>query len=166
MKKIKYDNIYSKLLNITIDDNVEQVVIKSIQRHQYKNKILHIDFQRVTNDSKVSTKIPFKFENLKKCIGVKYGGRINIKMVNVEIVCKAKSIPEYIEIDLEKLDIEDHIFLSDINAGANIEFSDLKKGFNKAVVNVKKPKKVTTEKADSSKEDDEKVDNKETNDKK
>ena len=159
-KRIKYDNIYSKLLNITINNSVQQVVIKSIQRHQYKNKILHIDFQRVTQDSEVSTKIPLRFTNLKKCIGVKYGGRINMKMVNIEIICKAKNLPECIDIDLEKLGIEESIFLSDIDTGPDIELADLKKGFNKAVVNVKKPKKSTAEKLDDGKEENKEEDKK------
>merc|ERR1712048_132845 len=90
------------------------VIIKDIQRHQFKNKILHIDFQRVKKDSIISTKIPIKFLNQRNCIGIKYGGKINIKMTDVKILCKAKDLPHFLEINLSNLNINENLRLSDV----------------------------------------------------
>jgi len=140
-KAFKYKYIYSNLLNINVNGSDQKVLIKEIQRHQYKNKILHIDFQRVSDDTLISTKIPLIFTNKKSCPGVKYGGKINIKMVDIKIICKAKDLPEYINIDLSKAKLNEHLYLSDIKQGLNITFLDEKKGFNRVVVAIKIPKK-------------------------
>jgi large subunit ribosomal protein L25 len=168
-KAFKYEYIYSTLLDISISGNKQTVIIKSIQRHQYKNKILHIDFQRVTDDSIISTKIPINFLNTKNCVGVKYGGKINIKMVDINIICKAKNLPEYLDIDLSTLKLEENLCLSDLKQNSNITFSDEKKGFNRIVVAVKKPKKLaekTEDKNEGSKTvEAESAENKNTNEK-
>lgn len=134
-------NITSSLIELNLEGTNQTVLIKEIQRHQYKNKILHIDFQRVNPNSNVSTKIPIIFLNKKQCVGVKYGGKLNIKMVDVKILCKAKDILEYIEIDVSKLNMNENIRLSDIKNKGRIEFLDQKKGFNRVVVSIKKAKK-------------------------
>jgi large subunit ribosomal protein L25 len=140
-KAFKYKYISSNIININVHGNDQKVIIKEIQRHQYKNKILHIDFQRVDDNTLISTKIPLIFTNKKNCIGVKYGGKINIKMVDIKIICKAKDLPEYINVDLSKVKLNEHIYLSDIKQGLNITFLDEKKGFNRVVVAIKIPKK-------------------------
>ena len=120
-------------------------MIKNIQRHHYKNKILHLDFQRVNNTSLISTIIPIKFTNVKNCVGLKSGGKLHIKFDRIKIECEAKYLPNFINVDLLNLNIEENIFLSDIKLENNIQILDLKKGFNKIVVNIKKPKKIKTE---------------------
>jgi len=145
-KVFKYEYIFSSLMNINLDGKDQTVIIKNIQRHQYKNKILHIDFQRVTEDSNISTKIPINYLNKKQCVGVKYGGKINIKMVDVKIICKSKDLPKCLNIDLSKLEMNHNLHLSDIKEKNNIIFLDQKKGFDRIVVSVKKPKQSTDKK--------------------
>jgi len=140
-KKFKNADIYSSLIELNLEGNKQQVIIKDIQRHQYKNRILHIDFQRVTDDSLISTKIPIHFTHLKECIGVKYGGKINMKMSDIKIICKARDLPKSLVINLSKLDINQNLQMSDVENKGNIVFLDQKKGFNRVIVSVKKPKK-------------------------
>jgi large subunit ribosomal protein L25 len=153
-KIFKDESVYSSLLNLDIEGKTQKVLIKEIQRHQYKNKILHIDFQRVKDDSVISTKIPIIFSNTKNCAGVKYGGRLNIKMVDVKIICKAKDLPESLKIDLLTLNMNERICLSDVKEKGNITFSDEKKGFNRIIVSIKKRKQSEIEKTETSEDSD------------
>lgn len=155
-KKLQYENLYSQVLNINIDGNTQKVILKNIHRHHYKNKILHIDFQRVNEESEIKINIPFNFLNQKNCIGLKSGGKVNIKLSYEEIKCKAKFLPEFIDIDLTNLNLDENIYLSDIKFPNNISFVSLTKGYNKSIVGVKTPKKL---KSDVNKESEEKTEN-------
>jgi len=152
-KVFKKNKIFSSILNLSINGEKNKVLIKDIQRHQYKNKFLHIDFQKVEDNSKISTKIPIIFLNKKQCVGVKYGGRMSIKMVDVDILCEAKNLPENIIVDLSTLEINQSLHLSDIKGNNKIQFVDEKKGFNRIVVSIKKPKKSSLDKAETSNTD-------------
>ena len=151
-KQLKKEYVFSSILKLDIDGKEKKVLIKDIQRHQYKNKLLHIDFQQVEDDSIISTKIPIIFFNKKLCLGIKYGGKISIKMVDVKITCKAKDLPQNLTVDLARLEMNDSFYLSDIKGKEKIQFDDERKGFNRIVVSIKKPKKSTLEKSDGSTE--------------
>lgn len=148
-KIFKVRNIQSLFINIGIDGKYQTVIIKETQRHPYKNKILHIDFQRVEENSIISTKIPIIFLNKKNCPGVKNGGKLNIKMVDANIICKAKHLPESIEVDLSNLHMNQHLDLNDIKGDKNITFLEEKRGFNRIVVSIKKSKKAVGDKSES-----------------
>jgi len=152
-KAFKKEYVFSSILNLNIDNKTTKVLIKDIQRHQYKNKLLHIDFQKVEENTLISTKIPIIFNNKKKCLGIKYGGRIEIKMVDVNIICKAIDLPQYLTVDLTNLEINQSLYLSDIKGEANIKFVDEKKGYNRTVVAIKKPKKSKLETNSDSNQD-------------
>ena len=146
MKAFKDENVFYSLLQLNLNNKLQDVIIKNVQRHQYKNKILHIDFQRVSENSVISTTIPLRFLNRKICPGLRYGGKMSIKMVYVDIECKAKELPDHFNIDLSQLSIDQNLRLSDIKNKGKIVFVDEKKGFNRTVVSIKKPKKVLDKK--------------------
>jgi len=148
-KIFKIKNLQSLFINIELEGKHQTVIIKETQRHPYKNKILHIDFQRVEENSIISTKIPIIFLNKKNCPGVKNGGKLNIKMVDANITCKAKNLPESIKVDLSNLHMNEHLDLANIKGDKNITFLEEKRGFNRIVVSIKKSKKSVGDKSEA-----------------
>ena len=109
-------NLNFSILNIEFGDKYsEKVLIKSIQWHAYKNQILHVDFQKLYSNKKINTKIPLRFFNEKYSPAVKLNSAtINYIIKEIEISCKPIHLPEFIAIDLKKIDIGKYIYLDDV----------------------------------------------------
>lgn len=129
---------YSHILDLQIDGAVEKVVVKDMQRHPYKALITHVDFLRVVADQKLRTHVPLHFLNAETCPGAKAGGLVVHDLIEVEVLCLPKDLPEAIEVDLAKLEIGHSIHLSDVAVPAGIELPDLHRGQNHSVVSVVK----------------------------
>lgn len=110
-----HEAFYSHILTLTLDGKAEPVVLKDMQRHPYKRAIMHMDFQRVDESEELTMRVPIHFLNEEKCAGVKSGGGvISHLMSDLEISCLPKDLPEYIEIDVQHLELGDAIHLSEI----------------------------------------------------
>jgi large subunit ribosomal protein L25 len=112
-----------------------------------------MDFQRVQEESIISTKVPINIINQKSCIGLKSGGKIIIKLIDAEIKCKAKYLPERINLDIKELKLDQSVYLSDLNLGNEIILLALKKGYNKIIASIKIPKKLKNEISKENNED-------------
>ncbi|MDF1645197.1 MAG: 50S ribosomal protein L25/general stress protein Ctc [Pseudomonadales bacterium] len=122
IKALENEAFYSHIITIKHDNGEEQAILKDLQRHPAKIKILHADFLRVSKDVKIQVKVPLHFTNEESCVGVKLGGgRISHAMTELEISCLPADLPEFIEIDMADYDIGAHIHISDIKLGAGIE---------------------------------------------
>ena len=115
------------------------VVVKELQRHPATSRFLHADFLRVDPDSKITLSVPVRFLNEETCVGVKmHGGQINRLINDIEVICLASSLPEYLEVDVENLDIGDNIFLTEMSLPEGVEILSLTRGDDQdqAVVSV------------------------------
>lgn len=129
MKALEDESFYTRLLTVEIGDQKEQVILKDIQRHPVKANILHVDFYRVSADHKLHIKIPLRYTNEDKCEGIKIDGGMLIRNINeVEVNCLPGNIPEYIEIDVQDLRLNQHVHLSDIAWPEGVESVDLSYG--------------------------------------
>jgi len=114
-KATENEAFFSHIITLNIDSKKEPAVIKALQRHPAKPFILHADFQRVDMKQELHVKVPIHFLNEEKCVGVKLGGGIIRHTLNeIEIVCLPKDLPEYIEVDMEEIDLNQSVHLSDI----------------------------------------------------
>jgi large subunit ribosomal protein L25 len=105
---------FSKQCEIKVDESVYKVLPKDIQLHPVNEKILHVDFLRVGQNTTVTLFVPVKFINENSCEGVKLGGVLNIVRHEVEIKTLVSKIPEFLEADLDGLEIGDSIHISSI----------------------------------------------------
>ena len=88
MKQLENEAFYSHIITIQKDGGDQEVILKDLQRHPSKSKILHADFLRVSKTKKLHTKVPLHFLNEDSCIGVKQqGGTISHNMTDLEISC-------------------------------------------------------------------------------
>ena len=98
-----------------MDGKKEQVVIKALQRHPAKPFLLHADFLRISADQAITVRVPIHFLNEDKCVGVIISAGNIIKALNeIEISCLPKDLPEYLEVDMEEIDLGDSVHLTDI----------------------------------------------------
>ena len=127
-KHLRHEAVYSHVLNITVDGKTEQAILKGVQRHPAKVQILHLDFMRVNMSETVKVHVPLHFINEHSSIGGKKGGIATHAMTDVEVVCLPSALPEFIEVDLAKLDIGESVHLADLVLPEGIELVALTHG--------------------------------------
>jgi large subunit ribosomal protein L25 len=141
IKMSEHENFYTKILHLIIDGLSQKVVLKDIQRHPFKPKILHLDFQRVKETDVLSMQVPLHFINSDKCPGVKLGGVVNHHANTVEVRCEARFLPEFLEIDLANLELGQIVHLSNLILPTKVEILALAQGKpDSPVVSVQLPK--------------------------
>ncbi|MFW0072399.1 MAG: 50S ribosomal protein L25/general stress protein Ctc [Coxiella-like endosymbiont] len=123
LKALKNEAVLSSILTIKISDKKQKVVIKDLQRHHTKPKILHIDFQRIKATEKLTMNIPLHFIGEDECPGVEQGGVISHLQTEVEVRCLPAALPEYIEVDLSRLELDKSFHLSDLKLPAGVELT-------------------------------------------
>jgi len=120
---------YSSILDLNLNGDIQKVLLRDIQRHPYKQLILHLDFQRVSEDEKLRTSVPLHFVNEDKSPAGKSSEVVVTHELNeVTVECLPKDLPEYIEVDLSELAVGQVIHLSDLKLPAGVELPDLKLG--------------------------------------
>ncbi len=133
---------YSSILTLNIAGKAEQVVLKDIQRHPYKPKIAHLDFVRVAKDEKLVRAVPLHTKGDEVALGVKEGGIVNRIITQVEVVCYPKDLPEFVEVDISGLGMDESIHLSQLvlpkGVELHVEVSD--SAHDAGVVSIHKPK--------------------------
>ena len=106
---------FSSLLTLSIEGKEESVILKDLQRHPAKCQILHADFQRVTKTNPITILVPIKFLNETTCPAVKIsGGRISHQKTEVEVICLAADIPEFLAVDMQEVQVGGIVHLSDL----------------------------------------------------
>lgn len=144
LKQLKDEGFYSRILTLNIDNNQsEKAVLKDLQRHAHRPQIMHLDFQRISETEKLDKHVPLHFINEERCIGVKQeGGMISRHMTEVEILCLPKDLPEFIEVDLSNLKVNEILHLSDLIVPEGVELVALHGGpeHNLPVVSVHLPR--------------------------
>jgi large subunit ribosomal protein L25 len=129
LQQLEHEAFYSSILNIRVGDKNQPVIVKDIQRHPAKTQILHMDFQRIVADQKIRMNVPLHFIGEDIAVGVKTnGGKVSHLMSDVEVSCLPKDLPEYFEIDVSGMDIDDMLYLSDIKVPPGVEIIELSHG--------------------------------------
>jgi len=128
---LEHEAFYNHILTIHIDNKKEEVVLKDLQRHPAKRRILHADFQRIKAGEKIHMHIPLHFTGEDIAPGVKVGGgMVSHNLTEVEVTCLPNDLPEFIEVNLSNLELEDIIHLSDLKLPKGVELVALSHGDN------------------------------------
>ena len=106
---------YSKIIDLDIDGKIEKILPKQLQYHPVSDRLIHFDFLRVQNDTKVTVEVEVEFLNKEICPGLKKGGVLNLVRRLVELNCNANNIPEKLQFDLISSEIGDAVKISNIN---------------------------------------------------
>tara|TARA_Y100000590_G_scaffold411672_1_gene505940 strand:- start:119 stop:829 length:711 start_codon:yes stop_codon:yes gene_type:complete len=118
---IKDTSFYSRILSINLNGTIEKVLPKEVQYHPVTDNVIHVDFMKVQETTKVTVDVPVNFLNKEKSPGIKLGGVLNIVRRQVELTCNASNIPEILEFDLIESEIGDSIKISNIKLPENVK---------------------------------------------
>ncbi|CAM3772704.1 MULTISPECIES: 50S ribosomal protein L25/general stress protein Ctc [Pseudoalteromonas] len=145
LKAQEDEGFYTHILTLNIGGESVEAILKDMQRHPYKPKITHLDFQRVDASQKLHTKVPVHFINEEKA--TKGGNTIVHQLTEIEITCLPARLPEFIEVDVATLAVGATLHLSDIKLPAGVVSVELAKGadHDQAVVSVNAPKAAPAE---------------------
>ncbi len=128
-KALENEAFYSHIIALDIDGKPEDVIVKDVQRHPAKAIVLHMDFLRVSKNTKLQTRVPLHFINEDICVGVKLGGGlIAHSMTELEIMCLPADLPEYLEVDMADVDLGQTLHISDIKLPKGVESVALSHG--------------------------------------
>jgi large subunit ribosomal protein L25 len=129
LQQLENESFYSSILNIKVGDKSQPAIVKDIQRHPAKRHVIHMDFQRIVADEKIKMNVPIHYLNAESSIGVKLeGGSVSQLVNDVEVSCLPKNLPEYFEVDIAGLHINEMLHLSDIKLPEGVEIPELAQG--------------------------------------
>lgn len=115
IRHLQEEAFYAHILTLVVDGEKDQVVLKDLQRHPANdNKILHADFLRVDASHEMTMTVPVHFIGEDVAPGVKAGGLVSHLMTEVEVACLPQDLPEFIEADISKLEMDESIHLSEL----------------------------------------------------
>jgi len=146
--KLENESFYSSILNIKVGNKSQDAILKDLQRHPAKNKIMHMDFQRIVADEVIRMNVPLHFIGEDVAPGVKEGGgSVSKLMTDVEIVCLPRNLPEFIDVDVSKLELDAMLSMSDIELPEGVEIPALAQGpeANRPIVSIHIIKEVVIE---------------------
>lgn len=113
-KQLEFEAFFSHILTVKVDGEETQAVLKALQRDPATQRISHMDLLRVSSTQEITMHVPLHFLNEETCPGKKQGGVVNHLLVDVEVSCLPKDLPEYIEVDMGNLDVGDSLHLSEV----------------------------------------------------
>jgi large subunit ribosomal protein L25 len=140
-KHLKIEAFYSHILTLNFGGQSEQVVLKDLHRHPARDEILHMDLQRVLADKLLRMHVPLHFKGADVAPGVKTGGGlVEHHLIQVEVECLPKDLPEFIEVDLSNLNVNDSVHMSQLQVPAGVTLIELKHGNDASVVAIHLPR--------------------------
>lgn len=140
-KALENEAFYSHILTLVIGGKKQKAVLKAMQRHPFKAKVLHMDFLRVSDKEKILMHVPLHFIGEDIAPGVKTNNGIVSHLIpSVDVSCFPADLPEYLEIDISKLDLDETVHLSDIKLPKGVELVELSHGHDKPVASIHLPR--------------------------
>ena len=146
--KLRLEAFHASILDLELDGKSEQVLLRDVQMHAWKQNVQHIDFQRVDAAKKIHMKVPLHFINADIAPGVKQSGGIVSHIINeLNISCLPKDLPDFIEVDLKDLAAGHSIHLSQLTMPAGVESIALNRKDDQSVATIIIPRAVASEEA-------------------
>ena len=146
--QLRREAFHASVLTMELDGKNETVLLRDVQRHPFREIVLHVDFQRINPSKKMHMKVPFHFMNADICPGVKISSGIVSHVMNeVNISCLPADLPEFIEVDLTNLAAGHSLHLSQIPLPKGVEFVKNPKKEDPPVATIIIPRAVASEEA-------------------
>ncbi|HKF93576.1 MAG TPA: 50S ribosomal protein L25/general stress protein Ctc [Gammaproteobacteria bacterium] len=142
-QNLSHEAFFSHILTLTVNGGAERVILRDLQRHPANSLVMHIDLQRVSEDEEIRVRVPLHFVGEEQAPGVKLErGVVSHMMTEVEVSCLPRDLPEYIEVDVSNLHLNDAVHLSDLKIPQDVELVELSYGeeHDTAVVSINPPR--------------------------
>jgi large subunit ribosomal protein L25 len=134
------ERFYSSIVRLKIGESTQEAIIKDVQMHPAKNLVVHVDLQRVVESERIRIRLPIHFKGESISPGVKtQGGVVSHMRADVEVSCLPKDLPEFLELDLSGMSLNETKFLSDIPLPNGVSVPELTQR-NAPVVSIHAPR--------------------------
>jgi len=121
---LRKEAFHASVLTLDVDGKKEKVLLRDFAMHPFRQQVQHIDFQRVSKNSKIHMNVPLHFINADICPGVKLNSGIVSHVVNdLNISCLPANLPEFIEVNLSSLTVNHPIHVSDLKLPKGVEIT-------------------------------------------
>ncbi|HEY1608090.1 MAG TPA: 50S ribosomal protein L25/general stress protein Ctc [Paraburkholderia sp.] len=118
---LKKEVFHSSILELEIGGKSQQVLLRDVQYHPFRQLVLHVDFQRVDPNKSLHTKVPLHFMNQETNPAVKLSGAVISHVLNeIEISCLPSALPEFLEVDLATIEAGHSLHAKDIPLPAGV----------------------------------------------
>lgn len=129
LQQLRHEAFKSHVLTLHLDGKTQDVVLRDVHFHPVRVEVLHLDLQRVSATQTLRMEVPLHFIGADRAPGVKlHGGLLSHLMTSVEVECLARDLPEYIEVDVSGMNLEDSIHLADLVLPAAVTLPSLALG--------------------------------------
>ncbi len=142
-KALENEAFFSHVLTIELEGKKESVILKDLQRHPYKPLLTHADFLRVDKDHEIHVNVPLHFLNEESAPAIKLqGGVANHQINEVEVICLPQNLPEFLEVDMAEVEMDQVVHLSDLKLPKGVRVAALLQGedHDLPVVAIHKPR--------------------------
>jgi len=137
---ISDERFYSSIVRLKIGENTQEAIIKDVQMHPARNLVVHVDLQRVVENERIRIRVPIHFRGESISPGVKnQGGVVSHMRADVEVSCLPRDLPEFLDLDLSGMNLNDTKFLADIPLPPGIAIPELTRR-NAPVVSIHAPR--------------------------
>ncbi len=134
---LENEKFYSSIMQLKVGDQTQAALLRDVQRHPWKNQVVHVDLQRVFEDEKIRLSVPLHFTGTAVAPGVKTeGGMMSHLRNELVLECLPKDLPEYLEVDVSDLHLNQSLHMSDIKLPAGVVSVELAGGKNPSIVAV------------------------------
>jgi large subunit ribosomal protein L25 len=125
----QHEWFYASILDLSLNGDVQKVLLRDMQRHPFKQQIMHLDFQRVNANETIRTAVPLHFLNEDTSPAGKAADVVITHELNeVTVTCLPGDLPEFIEIDLGAMVVGDIVHLSQVKLPKGVEIPELALG--------------------------------------
>ena len=112
---LKKEAFHSSVLDMELNGKTSKVLLRDVQYHPFKQLVLHIDFQRVDEKTKLHMKVPLHFSGAEESPAVKVDKCMVNPVVNeLDVTCLPSDLPEFIAVDLSNLQKNVSLHLKDV----------------------------------------------------
>ncbi len=142
-RNLSHEAFFSHILTLNLNGESERVILRDLQRHPSSTLVTHMDLQRVSEDEEIRVRVPLHFQGEDMAPGVRLErGLVSHMLTEVEVSCLPKNLPEFIEVDISTLHLNDAIHLSDLKVPKGVELVELSYGeeHDTAVVSIQPPR--------------------------
>ncbi len=153
LEKLAFDKIIFTpdvfLVNLDLGGSNFQAILQDVQYHPVTDSVLHADFLEIIPGKPVTVAIPVQLEGTAP--GIMAGGRLNLKLRKLRVRGLVEDLPEYIVIDVSKLNIGNSVKVKEVGID-KLQFLDTQTG---VVVNVKTARGALEDEEEEEDEDEE-----------
>jgi large subunit ribosomal protein L25 len=149
LRNLENDAVFSSILTLNTGEKVQPCILKDVQRHPYRNLVLHVDLQRILEDEEIRVTVPFHFVGEAAAPGIEEGGVVSRVMNELDIICLPRHLPEFIEVDISGLELEGVLTLDQVTLPEGVVIDGGEEMLEQAVVIIQRPRREEEEETEA-----------------